>query len=256
MMPIAALFAAIATAPLPADPLGSPMWEFVAEQTFGPGAVVRFDDRVKVRFPVIAENQRAFPVEVDARGIPDAVRVVILIDLNPIQLPIDYRLTDAEPFVATRVKLDQRTPVRGAVQLKDGSWLVAGGWVDAAGGGCSAPPVSRVKGDWAQHLGEVRGRLWRGAGGARVQMAFRHPMDTGLVENTPLYHIESVKLATDQGRQLGEVRMQAAVAEDPVLTLMPRVAAGENVRFSGRDTNGIEMHGLLSAAEQTAGVSR
>lgn len=236
-----------AAAPLPADPLKSPMWDFVADQAFGDGARVSFDSRVKVSFPSIAENQRVFPVQVDARGIEGVRRIVILVDLNPIQLPIDYTLGDAEPFVATRIKLDQRTPVRGAVQLADGSWLVSGGWIDAAGGGCSAPPASRVKGDWAQHLGEVRGALWRGAT-TRAQLAFRHPMDTGFVNNITTYYIDDLKLTGDGDRSLGEVKMQAAVSEDPVITLMPRARAGEAVRFHGRDTNGIDYRGTLADA--------
>ncbi len=248
-----------AAQPLPADPLKSPMWEFIADLAFGKGAVVRFDPRVKVAFPAIAENQRVFPVQVDARGIADVARVVIVIDLNPIQIPIDYRLGDAEPFVSTRVKLDQRTPVRGAVQLKDGTWLVSGSWIDAAGGGCSAPPVSRVKGDWSDRLGEVRGRLWQAAGGgasaSRVQLAFRHPMDTGLVDNIAVYHIDDLKLTGAGGRALGEMKMQAAVSEDPVITVMPRTRAGEAVAFAGRDTNGVEFRGSVptGAAEQARG---
>lgn len=238
-----------AAQPLPADPLKSPMWEFIADLAFGKGAVVRFDPRVKVAFPAIAENQRVFPVQVDARGIADVARVVIVIDLNPIQIPIDYRLGDAEPFVSTRVKLDQRTPVRGAVQLTDGTWLVSGGWIDAAGGGCSAPPVSRVKGDWSDHLGEVRGRLWRTADATRVRLAFRHPMDTGLVDNIALYHLEQLKITGTDGRALGELTMQAAVSEDPVVTLMPRARAGEAIRFAGRDTNGVEFRGLVNSAD-------
>lgn len=245
--PIAAAALALATtahATLPADPLKSPMWEYVGDQVFG-GANVTFDPRVKVTFPEIAENQRVFPVQVDARGIPDVVRIVIMIDLNPIQVPIDYRLANAAPFVAVRVKLDQRTPVRGAVQLKDGRWLVSGGWIDAAGGGCSAPPVSRVKGDWAQHLGEVRGALWRSASGARAMLAFRHPMDTGFVENIASYYIDTLSLTGADGRDLGTMKVQAAVAEDPVFTLMPHASAGEAVRFHARDTNGIEYDGTL-----------
>ncbi len=246
---VAALFASApaSAAPLPADALQSPMWEFIADQVFGTDAVVRFDPRVKVSFPSIAENQRVFPVQVDARDIADVARMVIIVDLNPIQLPIDYRPVAAEPFVATRIKLDQRTPVRGAVQLKDGSWLVSGGWIDAAGGGCSAPPISRVKGDWAQHLGEARGRLWTGPDGARLRLAFRHPMDTGLVDRISAYFIDDLTVRSSSGQLLGEVKMQAAVAEDPVLTLMPRVAAGEGVTFAGRDTNGIEYSGVVTA---------
>lgn len=241
LMPIAA-----PAATLPADELESPMWEFVADQVFGADAVVRFDPRVKVRFPTIAENQRAFPVEVDARGIEGVRRMVIIADLNPIQLALDYSIADAAAFVGTRIKLDQRTPVRGAVQLEDGSWLVSGGWIDAAGGGCSAPPVSRVKGDWAERLGEVRGGLWaRPNGVARLQLAFRHPMDTGFVDNIATYYLEDVTLTAPSGRALGHVRLQASVAEDPVLMFEPRLAPGEAVRFAGRDTNGIEFDGRV-----------
>lgn len=243
---------AAAHAALPTDPLGSPIWGYVGNQVFGETAVVRFDPRVRVAFPTIAENQRAFPVQVDARGIPDVVRIVIFADMNPIQQSIDFSLTNAEPFIATRIKLDQRTPVRGAVQLKDGSWLVSGGWIDAAGGGCSAPPVSRVKGDWAQHLGESRGRLWESAGTARVMLAFRHPMDTGFVDNIPAYYIETLTLTASGGGVIGIVRMQASVAEDPVLTLMPKIKPGESVSFDGRDTNGIEYAGTVSAGPASA----
>jgi hypothetical protein len=63
--------------------------------------------------------------------------MVILADLNPIPLAVDYRPGAGLP-IATRIKLDQRTPVRGAVQMLDGNWLVSGGWIDAAGG--DAPP--------------------------------------------------------------------------------------------------------------------
>lgn len=240
-----ALFATPAAAALPKDPLASPMWEFVGDQVFGANAIVRFDPRVKVSFPTIAENQRVFPVQVDARGIPDVVRMVVMVDLNPIQLPLDYRLEDADAFVATRIKLDQRTPVRGAVQLKDGSWLVSGGWIDAAGGGCSAPPVSRVKGDWSQHLGEVRGGLWKQDGTARLRLGFRHPMDTGLVDNIAAYYLDELAVTSSTGRPLGWFKFQAAMAEDPVVTMQPHLRDGESIRFDGRDTNGIEFRGSV-----------
>ncbi len=223
----------------PADPLDSPNWQALAQTFFG-NDPVRFDDRVHVRFPEIAENQHEFPVEVDARGIAGVKRLLIFADLNPIPLAVDFAPGRSQPFLATRIKLDQRTPVRGAVQLADGSWLVSGGWIDAAGGGCSAPPVSRVKGDWAEHLGEVRGRAWAEQGGARVRLAFRHPMDTGFVANIPTYNLESVKLTGADGADYGSVEIEAAVAEDPALTLITTARPGEALTVAGRDTNGIE----------------
>ena len=239
---------AAAVASYPQDPLRSPMWTYHAERIFGADPV-RFDPRVRLAFPDIAENQRIFPVSLDARGIGQVKRMVIFADLNPIPVAIDYRPAAAVPFVATRIKLDQRTPVRGAAQIASGEWLVFGGWIDAAGGGCSAPPVSRVKGDWAAHLGEVRGAAWAMTGGAaRLRLAFRHPMDTGLVENIPAYHIETVTIRNMAGGILGEIGVQASVAEDPVMTLMPYAAAGEALTVEARDTNGRTYKARLEVA--------
>jgi sulfur-oxidizing protein SoxY len=238
---LAALGLATATAAraAPPAPLGSPTWQALAPTFFGTDPV-HFDDRVHVRFPEIAEDQHQFPVEVDARGIAGVRRLLIFADLNPIPLAIDYAPGRSQPFLATRIKLDQRTPVRGAVQLADGSWLVSGGWIDAAGGGCSAPPVSRVKGDWAQHLGEVRGRVWAADGSVRVRLAFRHPMDTGFVANIATYNLETVRLTGADGADDGTAEMEASVAEDPALTLITAAGAGEVLAVAGRDTNGID----------------
>lgn len=242
--------AAEARATAPADPLGSPMWQAHARTLFGDDPV-RFDPRVKVDFPMIAENQRAFPVAIDARAIPGVTRMVLLVDLNPIPIAIDYRPTHAAAYVATRIKLDQRTPVRGAVQLASGEWLVSGGWVDAAGGGCSAPPVSRVKGDWADHLGEIRGEAWPMANGvSRVRLSFRHPMDTGFVANIATYHLEALSVKAGE-RTLGEMAIWAAVAEDPAITLMVDGGAGEALRVEARDTNGRDYRAALSVARQS-----
>jgi sulfur-oxidizing protein SoxY len=242
---LAILIATGAHAAPPADPLHSPNWEGLAQTLFG-DAPVRFDDRVRTLFPAIAEDQHEFPVAVDARAIPDARRVLIFADLNPIPLAIDFTPGKAAPYIATRIKLDQRTPVRGAVQLADGSWLVSGGWIDAAGGGCSAPPVSRVKGDWAQHLGKVRGVALAGKEGTRIHLAFRHPMDTGFVANIPTYNLETVTLKGADGADYGTISIEASVGEDPALTLIAPAKAGDAVAMSGRDTNGIEYAAKLT----------
>lgn len=251
------LAALVALAPLPAqaraprDPLQSPMWDTLAATFFGDDPV-RFDPRVKVIFPSIAEDQHEFPVAVDARGVAGVKRIILFADLNPIPLAVDYSLAAARPYLSTRIKLDQRTPVRAAAQLADGSWLVSGGWVDAAGGGCSAPPTSRVKGDWAQHLGEVRGLALRDAGGTRVRLAFRHPMDTGFVANIPTYHLESVALTDGKGGSIGTMSIEASVSEDPELTIIADDPAGDMVVLAGRDTNGIAYDGRIPVGRAPA----
>lgn len=249
-----ALMPAAAQAKLPVDPLGSPMWQRLGQTLFGDDTV-RFDDRVRVSFPTIAEDQHSFPVTVDARGIAHVKRIVLFADLNPIPLAVDYTPEAAQAFLATRIKLDQRTPVRGAVQLDDGSWLVGGGWIDAAGGGCSAPPASRVKGDWAEHLGEVRGAALREGGDTRVRLAFRHPMDTGFVANIPTYNLDEVALTGAGGKHYGTMRIEASVAEDPTITVIADAAPGEAILLRASDTNGIRYDGALTVREQPAGTA-
>lgn len=236
------LFAPVAmAAALPADPLGSPMWADHARVLFA-DAPVEFDRRVVVDMPMLAENQRVFPVVIDASALPDVRRIVLLADLNPIPVAIDYVPTGAAPVVSVRIKLDQRTPVRAAVLTGDGRWHVNGAWIDAAGGGCSAPPVSRVRGDWAEHLGEVRARAVLVGTEARLRVAIRHPMDTGLVGNTPLYHVEDLSIARGETR-LASMKLWASVAEDPAFGLIVPAAAGDTLTIRGRDTNGREIEG-------------
>ncbi len=240
--------------PLPVDPLNSPVWEGLAALYFGDSPVI-FDSRLSVVFPSIAENQREFPVAVDARAIPDVKRIILFADLNPIQLALDFRPQGALPFIATRIKLDQRTPVRAAVQLADGSWRVNGRWIDAAGGGCSAPPISRVKGDWAQHLGEVRGRAVSDRGVTRVRLAFRHPMDTGLVSNIAAYNIDRLSLTDANGRALGSMSINGSVAEDPGFAFLVPSAGITAISFDAGDSNGRDYRGsvqVISAATALA----
>lgn len=246
----AGLASSVHARPLPEDPLHSPMWAYRAAALFGTDPV-RFDPRVKVVVPLIAEDQHRFPVAVDARNIQGVRRILIFADLNPIPLAVDYRPVEADAYVETRIKLDQRTPVRGAVQLDSGEWLVAGSWVDAAGGGCSAPPLSRVKGDWADHLGEIRGNAWPMTdrpGSSRVRISFRHPMDTGLVDNIASYYIDHLAIRSARGAELATIEMQAAVSEDPALTLMPHAAVGDAIILSGRDTGGRTYAAIVTIA--------
>lgn len=245
-----ALPAAAFAQPLPRDPLSSPMWEYHAGKLFA-GAPVVFDDAVRVDLPMLAENQHVLPVTVDARSLEKVVRIVLFADLNPIPVAVEYEPIAAQAFIATRIKLDQRTPVRAAALTADGVWHVAGGWVDAAGGGCSAPPLSRVRGDWADHLGEMRGSVWSGAVATRVRLTVRHPMDTGLVENIPLYNIDSVVFSDAAGGTLARMTVHASVSEDPAFTLMLPAGHADGLAVAVRDTGGMEFAGVLPAGGAT-----
>ena len=241
---LAAPATALAEAP-PADPLGSPMWDYHAGKLFN-GAPVVFDARVKVELPILTENQHVMPVTVDARGLGEVQRIILFADLNPIPVAVEYAPLEAQAFIATRIKLDQRTPVRAAVLTADGVWHVAGEWVDAAGGGCSAPPLSRVRGDWADHLGEMRGAVWAEPEATRMRVSFRHPMDTGLVENIAVYNIEKLSVSDAAGKTLAQMVIHASVSEDPSFTLLLAPQTAGSLTVAARDSGGLEFAGTLA----------
>ncbi|MGQ0673825.1 MAG: quinoprotein dehydrogenase-associated SoxYZ-like carrier [Hyphomicrobium sp.] len=233
----------------PADPLASPMWKELAHRYFGDAAIV-FDDRVKVVVPGIVENQAQVPVTADARALDGVTEMIVFADLNPIQLVLTFAPVDASPYVAFRMKVEQATPVRAAARTADGTWHVGGVHLEASGGGCSSPAMARLDADWSATVGQAQGRLWREAGGlARARFRVRHPMDTGLArDNTPAYFIEDVTLSGGGGQPLARLKLYEPVSEDPTLTLLLRLPAGDaGLDIEGRDNNGAIFRSSLPA---------
>lgn len=229
-----------AVADMPADPLNSPMWDMLAKRYFGDAEVV-FDERIKVTVPSITENQAQVPVTADARALQGVTKMIVFADLNPIQHVLTLTPQAAAPYVSFRMKVEQATPVRAAALGADGIWRVGGIYLDATGGGCSAPAMARKDADWSETRGQAQGKLWRDADGmARARFRVRHPMDTGLAkDNTPAYFIEHVDVRSSGGEPLATLEMFEPVAEDPTLTLLLRVPASEGaVDINSRDNNG------------------
>lgn len=225
----------------PKDPFDSPMWEDLRDEFIGDAHYV-FDPRVKVSVPLVVENQAQVPVTIDARQLKGVEKVVVFADLNPIQHTLTLTPTAAAPFVSFRLKVEQATPVRAAVLTSDGVWHVGGKYLDAAGGGCSAPAMARDQADWALTVGNTRGRAWRQADGlARFRMTIKHPMDTGLAQqgNIPAFYIEEVLVRDNQGKVLAKIEMREPVSEDPTLTMMVRLPAKDrSIQVDSRDIGG------------------
>ncbi len=236
----AMLMAAPAAAEPQSDPFNSPVWNDLAKKVFGDAPYV-FDDAVKVSVPHTVENQAQAPVIADARGLSDVKRLIVFSDLNPIQLAIALEPQAAAPFVGMRLKIEQSTPVRAAALTADGTWHVGGIYLDAAGGGCTAPATGRAVANWWDTLGQAQGRVWPATDGySRVRFRIRHPMDTGLAkDNTPAYFIESIDLKSASGAVLATLKTFEPVGEDPTITLLVKLPPNENaISIDGRDNNG------------------
>lgn len=237
------------------DPLDSPLWDYLRQRFIGDDTYL-FDPLVKVHVPPFAEDPSQVPVSVDARALAGRVeRMVIWADFNPIQhIVTAYPQSDqVEPQLSLRIKVEQGTPVRAAVLTHDGIWHVGGSYLDAAGGGCTAPSMAAGDPYWESHLGEIQARRFAAPdgsgvlahGGARYKFRVIHPMDTGLVSGIPEFYIEQAQLRGENGVALMRLELSPPVSENPVLTF--DTGNTRNVRLWMRDNNGNEFETAVSA---------
>nr|CAA6823700.1 MAG: FIG00956261: hypothetical protein [uncultured Thiotrichaceae bacterium] len=218
------------------DPLNSPNWNMMHQRYLNNGAVV-FDDRVQIFAPDSAEDSLNVPISFKAGKLGKIEEIVVFADLNPIQLVLKFVPGDIEPNLSFRMKLQQGSPLRVAARTPDNVWHVGSVYIDAAGGGCTEPSVGMASGDWMSTLGHVSAKLWERESGNRLRVKVMHPMDTGLADGIPKFHIEKLVLKdTDSQNVMGSLELFEPVSENPMLSL----DVGKRKRFilGGRDNNG------------------
>ncbi len=200
------------------DPVPSVMWAFYHKQLLGDAPFV-FDDRVRLLAPPFAEDARQVPLEIDARALGvDVVRVLAWAELNPLPKIVDFQpVARVQPWLSIRIRIEQATPLRAAVQTRDGLWHVGSTLIDAAGGGCTAPSVVRTQPGWEEHLGEVLGARYPRGDGSRLRLQVAHPMDNGLVSGIPEFYLNQAQLLGADGEELARLELFPAVSENPNL---------------------------------------
>lgn len=234
------------------DPLNSPAWKYMREAFIG-SAKWTFDDNVKVSVPKYAENPMQVPVQIDATAISGVSKIVVFADLNPIQHILSYEPgIQLKPSLSVRIKVEQATPVRAAVLDSEGLWHVGGTWLDAAGGGCTAPSTGNASPYWEDHLGEIQSRLFSSIPSApesvsssvRFKFKIIHPMDTGLASNIPEFYIEQLQVRNANGDVLARMQLSQPVAENPVMTLDLNNSSEKTLLWM-RDNNGNEFEKVM-----------
>ena len=244
-------------AKFPADPLESVMWTNMAERFFSDGKVI-FDSRVSVITPQYAEDQFYVPVTVDATALEadghKVEQIIALADLNPIPHILTVEPHKASAFVGFRAKLQQSSPIRVGVKTRDGNWHVNGAWVDAAGGGCTAPAAAHGNPNWMRTLGKTRAVARRESDLlTRLSLRMRHPMDTGLAHGIPVFYMSDIKVKLEDGTPLADVQLFEPVSENPTLTLKPEMAAAEStMAVFARDTEGNEFRFNLAVPAEVS----
>lgn len=225
-----------AAAEVPEDPLASPGWRYMHARFIGDAPMV-FDERVEVLMPPAAEDPLGVPVMVRAPGLSDVEQVIVFADLNPIVKILEFEPLSAQASIGFRFKVEQATPVRAAMRTRDGVWHLGGAWLEANGGGCTAPSAGSSNSQLLDHLGEVEAALWpRGDEGQRLRFKVTHPMDTGLAGGIPVFYLEDVAVSDLSGKALARLKLYEPISENPTLSLDLRHVGP--VQISGRDIHG------------------
>ena len=221
---------------IPKDPLDSPLWEATVTNYLADYPIV-FDDDVVVGLPPITEDQQQVPIAIDASRLGPVDEAVVIADLSPFPLTLKVQPRQAAAVFALRMRIEQGTAIRAAIR-KDGRWHVGSRYLDAAGGGCSAPPNVEARIDW-DNIGQMRARLWAEARDQmRMRLRITHPMDTGL-HKEPAFFIQEVHLADADGVPLVDMEVHEPVAANPVFTLQfadPK--RGDHIAVTARDSSG------------------
>lgn len=226
------------------DPMPSVMWEYHHKRLLN-GEPYVFDERVRLGVPPFAEDSRQVPVEVDARALPGRFdRLLLWAELNPIPHVLTlYPGVHLEPLLAVRIRIEQATPIRAALRDEQGVWHVGSAWIDAAGGGCTAPSVVRAQPGWEDRLGQVHGEFYPKGEYSRVRLSVSHPMDNGLVGGIPEFYLDHAELRGPEGEVFARLDLFPAVSENPTFTF--EVRGHPHTELWLHDNNGNEFQAAL-----------
>ena len=226
------------------DPVPSVMWAFYHKQMLGDAPFV-FDERVKLLAPPFAEDARQVPLEIDARAFKgEVVRILAWAELNPLPKIVDFEPLDGVlPWLAIRIRIEQATPLRAAVQTRDGLWHVGSTLIDAAGGGCTAPSVVRTQPGWEEHIGEVLGGRYPRDSFSRLRLQVAHPMDNGMVGGIPEFFLNHAELRDQDDQLMARLELFPAVSENPSLAF--DIEGAGQTRLLLRDNSGNQFSATL-----------
>ena len=99
------------------------------------GEVPVDSDRVKMKFPDIAENGAVVPVTVSA-DLDNVESIIIVVENNPTPLAAEFKLSPrSEAVVSVRIKMGESSPVRAIVKA-DGKYYSTAKEVKVTIGGC------------------------------------------------------------------------------------------------------------------------
>lgn len=251
MLALAAALGMIAAATLPAN--AGKAWDEIQAGVYAGRTITPAGEVVQLSAPFRPLDQRAVPIEVDAR-FPDGrtVRTITLIvDENPTPIAARFDIGGKREHVhvAAKLRLNAATDVRAIVEASDGQLYMAERFVRFAGGqaACSAPPSGTPE-QLAATMGKMTFEPLSKQTAAtqiepRARLKVMHPNHTGMVlDQLTLLYIP-LRIITDLEVRQGEERVFAmsgsmTLAQDPVIEFDYRANGATSLHVEARDSDG------------------
>jgi len=253
--PLLALAAVLGVASVGGPPASAgKAWDEIQAGVFAGRTIAPAGDVVQLDAPFRPLDQRAVPVEVEARFADGrGVRAITLIvDENPTPVAARFEFGGNREHVriATKLRLNAGTDVRAIVEASDGQLYMADRFVRFAGGqaACSAPPSGSPEQIAATMGNMTLEPLSKKQAAAteiepRARLKIMHPNHTGMVLDQLTLLYVPLRILTDLEVKQGEERVFAmqgsmTLAQDPVIDFDYRTNGATALHIEARDSDG------------------
>jgi len=236
---------------LPAQ--GGKAWDEIQAGVFAGRTIEPAGEIVQLTAPFRPLDQRAVPVEVEARLTDGrSVRgITLIVDENPspVAARFDFGGTREHVHIATKLRLNAATDVRAVIEASDGRLYMAEKFVRFAGGqaACSAPPSGSPE-QIAATMGKMSLEALSKQAPAtqiepRARLKIMHPNHTGMVLDQLTLLYVPLRILTELEVKQGEERVftmkgSMTMAQDPVVDFDYRTNGAGALHIEARDSDG------------------
>jgi sulfur-oxidizing protein SoxY len=218
------------------NPIESPIFEDIIKSIIADEKYI-FNDNIILKVPDFADNPFQVPIYVDGRKIPNAKRLVLFADYNPIPNIIDINLKNLLPVISINIKVAQGTPLRALILDDKNIWHVGSINIRSNGGGCDISAQSSNEYKYENRLGEIKTEFFPKDDGYRIKTSIFHPMETGLVFGTTAFYIDSI-IIRNKDEILANISSTSVISENPRFTFESKNKIDNlTIEFTDNDGN-------------------
>jgi sulfur-oxidizing protein SoxY len=236
---------------------GDDPWPEIQKAVFANRQVQEDTASLQIFAPNQADDAAVVPIsiKIPSNVAPSVKSLTLIIDRNPVPVAATFTFGDGfrngpdvgERTIATRIRVDAFSRVRGILETTDGVLHMASKFVIGSGG-CSAP-ASKDPEDALAQMGKTQlvvsqnqesGKAWREA-----RVMIRHPNFTGMQMNkktgdyTPARFVNSIQVK--QGDTiLWSMEGGISISEDPNIRFTFAAESPADLEFTATDTAGTE----------------